>query len=418
MSEFSSLKIVGGLLSSDLLGRIFAGDSQVPGHEPGDLRPGARRVGPPPGVPVLAVPPGDLAGREEARPLVIRILLRELGFPQQMPEHIAFRARRLGRRPGPSDSEPRGPRPAVGDAGAAQPRRLPAVGHALQRDDSAAAPRLRHTGRLVLRRVRPARRSSTANCSPTSCCCTWPATSPASRSTGDGGPESCYLEQWRTFAANQGERVLDQLRTGVEPGDLDPRHRLHLPPGNPQLRVASREDELRLDDLNRALLRLVYRMLFWFVAEDRDALLIPSPPNADAIPSVETQARLREARDRYTSTSPPTGSAAWPAGSAAPATPTSSRPSSSSSTPWAPKAASLSWPSRHRRHLRVPPHDGSALALDEPLAGARLSNEALLSAVRALALVQVPRRRRDPPRRLRQPRRGRTRQRSTSPCWS
>ena len=32
---------------------------------------------------------------------------------------------------------------------------------------------------------------------------------------GEGGPESCYLEQWRAFAAAQGERALDQLRTGV-----------------------------------------------------------------------------------------------------------------------------------------------------------------------------------------------------------
>ena len=31
---------------------------------------------------------------------------------------------------------------------------------------------------------------------------------------GDGGPASCYLEQWR-FAAEQGQRALDQLRDGV-----------------------------------------------------------------------------------------------------------------------------------------------------------------------------------------------------------
>ena len=34
MTEFSSLKIVGGLLPADLLGRIFAGDPQVPGTSP------------------------------------------------------------------------------------------------------------------------------------------------------------------------------------------------------------------------------------------------------------------------------------------------------------------------------------------------------------------------------------------------
>ena len=34
--------------------------------------------------------------------------------------------------------------------------------------------------------------------------------------------------------------------------------------------------------LNRALLRVVYRVLFWFVAEDRDALLLPIPAGSDA----------------------------------------------------------------------------------------------------------------------------------------
>src|SRR5438270_13687628 len=34
MTEFSSLKIVGGLLPADLLGRMFAGDPQVPGTSP------------------------------------------------------------------------------------------------------------------------------------------------------------------------------------------------------------------------------------------------------------------------------------------------------------------------------------------------------------------------------------------------
>ena len=63
--------------------------------------------------------------------------------------------------------------------------------------------------------------------------------------------------------------------------------------------------------------------------------------------------------------------------------------SSSSSTAWAPKngVPELALPGiggifESRRD------DGSALALDEPLSGARLSNEALLGAVRALSLVK------------------------------
>ena len=94
---------------------------------------------------------------------------------------------------------------------------------------------------------------------------------------GDGGPESCYLEQWRTFAAAQGERALDQLRKGVEQAIAILGTGFISHPSNPQLRLCLANDELRLDDLNRALLRLVYRILFWFVAEDRDALLQPDP---------------------------------------------------------------------------------------------------------------------------------------------
>jgi hypothetical protein len=92
------------------------------------------------------------------------------------------------------------------------------------------------------------------------------------------GPASCWLEQWRSHAAEQGVRALDQLRGGVEEairllggGFLD-----H--PANHGLREQLRGAELRIDDLNRALLRAVYRLLFWFVAEDRGVLLDPSAP--------------------------------------------------------------------------------------------------------------------------------------------
>ena len=68
-------------------------------------------------------------------------------------------------------------------------------------------------------------------------------------------------------------------------------------PDNPQLRtrLSPAIGDLKLEDLNRALLRVVYRLLFWFVAEDRDALLQPDHADADTA----TRSRLREARDRY-----------------------------------------------------------------------------------------------------------------------
>ena len=153
-------------------------------------------------------------------------------------------------------------------------------------------------------------------------------------------------------------------------------------------------DELRLDDLNRALLRLVYRILFWFVAEDRDALLIPNvsaempdPIARDVFP--ETQARLREARDRYHQFF-----------SAARLRHLARRQRGTRHTDLF-EAVQLVFDGLSTEggvpELALPGiggifesrrHDGSALALDEPLAGARLSNEALLGAVRALALVK------------------------------
>ncbi|MEH1053666.1 DNA methyltransferase [Micromonospora sp. CPCC 206171] len=100
----------------------------------------------------------------------------------------------------------------------------------------------------------------------------------------DAAPSSCLLEQWRTEGAKQGERALEQLRDGVEAaleilgtGFLDHPH-------NAALRERI-EVTLSLEDYKRSLLRLVYRLLFWFVAEDRDALLDP-----EAAP---------EARQRY-----------------------------------------------------------------------------------------------------------------------
>ena len=56
------LKIVGGLLPADLLGRVFAGDPQVPGTGPHDLRPRRGESVRAAGVPVLALPAGGLAG--------------------------------------------------------------------------------------------------------------------------------------------------------------------------------------------------------------------------------------------------------------------------------------------------------------------------------------------------------------------
>ena len=74
----------------------------------------------------------------------------------------------------------------------------------------------------------------------------------------DGGPQSCYLEQWRGFAAEQGERALEQLRVGVGRAISILGTGFISCKDNPQLRARLDPGtaDLRLDDLNRALLRL------------------------------------------------------------------------------------------------------------------------------------------------------------------
>lgn len=84
-----------------------------------------------------------------------------------------------------------------------------------------------------------------------------------------------WLEKWRKAAEEQGKRALEDLRTGVEKainclgmGFLDHPH-------NTALRDALADGALDKQDYYRELLRLVYRMLFLFVAEDRNLLHLP-----------------------------------------------------------------------------------------------------------------------------------------------
>ena len=98
--------------------------------------------------------------------------------------------------------------------------------------------------------------------------------------------EECWLERWSIEARTQGTRALDHLRDGVEEaikalgnGFLD-----HL--DNKDLRSSLQAGVVRPIDYYRQLLRIVYRMLFLLVSEERDLLLLP-----DAAP---------EARRRYT----------------------------------------------------------------------------------------------------------------------
>jgi hypothetical protein len=102
----------------------------------------------------------------------------------------------------------------------------------------------------------------------------------------DGGqPADCWLERWRTTAVSQGVRALNLLRDGVQRALETLGTGLLQHPANVGLRDGLAGGDIRLDDLHQNLLRTVYRLLFWSVAEERDVLLDPAAP--------------RQARERY-----------------------------------------------------------------------------------------------------------------------
>jgi hypothetical protein len=421
MTDFGSVKIVGGLLPADLLGRVFAGDPQVPGTGPDtyglERGESVRRQASRSWLYLVEVwqdfqrriasdepgQPGTGArSARVTRERWLHILLRELGFHQVVAEggiELDGKSFPVSHRSGhvpvhllgwATDLDHKTPHVT-----ARAPQSM--VQELLNRDDSflwvilsngAVLRLLRDSTALVgssyvefdLAAIFDGELFSDFVLLYLICHESRFATH------GDGGPASCYLEQWRGFAAEQGERALDQLRDGVKKAISILGTGFLSHPDNPQLRTRlnPRNADLKLDDFNRALLRLVYRLLFWFVAEDRGALLEPDPEDAGP----DSAARLRQARDRYAT--------------------------------YFSSARLRQLARRHRggRHgdlfeatglvfdalgteggvpelalagiggiFESKGDDGQALPLDEPLAGARLSNEALLGAVRALSLV-------------------------------
>ena len=107
-------------------------------------------------------------------------------------------------------------------------------------------------------------------------------------------PDSCWLERWAKDAEEQGTRALGDLRGGVERalqilGEGFTNH-----PKNATLRAALRTGQVTPADFHGQLLRVVYRLIFLFVADDRtldgQPLLHPHDDSEAA----------RTARQRYT----------------------------------------------------------------------------------------------------------------------
>ncbi|MFF2937056.1 Eco57I restriction-modification methylase domain-containing protein [Streptomyces mirabilis] len=116
----------------------------------------------------------------------------------------------------------------------------------------------------------------------------------------EAAPSACWLEKWRTEAIASGTRALDQLRKGVQTAITTLGTGFLKHPANRELREA-----LDVTTFHYALLRMVYRLLFLFVAEDREALLAPT---ADAgakerYATYFSSARLRRQAQRRRGTS-------------------------------------------------------------------------------------------------------------------
>ncbi|MEV0218200.1 DNA methyltransferase [Streptomyces sp. NPDC050704] len=177
-----------------------------------------------------------------------------------------------------------------------------------------------------------------------------------------GSQWTCWLEVWRDTAIRLGARFLDDISVGVRLAIKELGTGFLKHPANGVLR-----ENFDRDTYHKALLRLAYRMLFLFVAEDRDAL---HPPEAD--PQARKRyadyfatARLREQSRR--------------------------RRGTSHSDRWEALRLVLAALGKEagRPELGLPGLGGlfDPTPTDAPLEGLSLSNQHLLAAVKHLAVV-------------------------------
>lgn len=110
----------------------------------------------------------------------------------------------------------------------------------------------------------------------------------------------CALERWSKDAQERGTRALDDLRSGVETAIVHLGQGFLQHPGNTELRSRLKEGELSAQDYYRQILRLVYRLIFLFAAEDRDLLLLEEAPTEakEIYHKYYSTARLRTLAER------------------------------------------------------------------------------------------------------------------------
>jgi hypothetical protein len=189
------------------------------------------------------------------------------------------------------------------------------------------------------------------------------------RFTGER-PEECVLEQWLSVGHERGVRALDHLRDGVKTAIERLGAGFISHPGNGVLRERLRSNDLDTQDYYRQLLRVVYRLLFLIVAEERGLLHPPDAPAGvrqryDQHYSISRLRRLAERRrgtahsDRWEGIKVVTAALGSLEGQPALGLPA---------------LGSLLW----------------ASSSTSDLTGAQLSNADLLAAMRSLALVEDP----------------------------
>jgi hypothetical protein len=91
---------------------------------------------------------------------------------------------------------------------------------------------------------------------------------------------SCWLEKYFQLSIEQGGRVRDKLRVGVEDALKTLGTGLLRHPNNTALRERVKSGALSPAEFHRQLLRLVYRLLFLMVAEER-RMIVPEAPDSE-----------------------------------------------------------------------------------------------------------------------------------------
>jgi len=94
-------------------------------------------------------------------------------------------------------------------------------------------------------------------------------------------PSQCWLEKWSQTSQDEGTRALEDLRKGVEEAINAIGGGFLAHPANKELLRQLRSGELDKQEYYRQILRIVYRLIFLFVVEDRD-LIVPSDRSPEA----------------------------------------------------------------------------------------------------------------------------------------